>query len=385
MDLKVAVGVCYGRSGSFFLHSLLDGHPEILCLPPYLMNLAQQIMDTIEIDDLTFAKQFTQDFKNLFVATHEQCICNRYINLANNMVRTQTGLLNLNPREFLEFIRPEFDNTTNRFKSRFLAVHMAIYRCLNIDISNKKVIFYQLHTPDYRMMRKIRDNFGHLWVCHSVRDPISTFARACMAHIFDLQKMDSYQTQVGVNLVESCFRQFLYAGVDLVDQENSSGIAIKLEDLHEHPARVLTAVCKFLGIAWHDILMKETINHGQNWGGIVGDTTGFNLPKTLKNNHRYRDIFDEFDLIRLEKIARQRLLKWDYPRYYDDRKDKLDFEAPYTFEKFAYGDPNTAKTDCSASNDQIISNRGSLHSAILKTLNYLPEMSAPYAELPYIE
>lgn len=386
MDLKVAVGVCYGRSGSFFLHSLLDGHPEVISLPPYMMNLAQQIIDTLPLSTRDFALQFTVDFKNLFVDSLDNCVSNQYINLANNMARTQTGLLNLDANAFVALLQKQLGSTAPDFKARFIAIHLAIYQLLDIPTAEKRVIFYQLHTPNYKIMRLIRDSFGHLYICHSVREPISSFIRMCMAHIADLQQRADYTPQLGVNQMESCFRHFLYAGCDLTDNEQSSSLAIKLEALHENPRATMSAVCRFLDIQWHEILLEETINHGIGWQGIIGDTTGFNLAKTLENNQKYRQFVSEHDLIRLEKIARQRLLKWQYPLYFEHHRQPLDFEAPYTFEVFPWTDPSVA-SQCQ--DDHILSavknQRGDLQRALLKTLHYMPELFAPFSAIPTTE
>ncbi len=386
MDLKVAVGVCYGRSGSFFLHSLLDGHPQVLSLPPYMMNLAQQIIDTLPLNDHDFARQFTVDYQNLFVDSLDNCISNKYINLANNMARTQTGLLGLAADAFINMLLPLLDAGSTDFKTRFIAVHLAIYQLLGIATAEKRVIFYQLHTPNYKIMRLMRDSLGHLLVCHSVREPISSFIRMCMAHSTDLQKLADYTPQQGINQMESCFRHFLYAGCDLTDNEQSSSLAIKLEALHEDPQTTLLAVCRFLGIHWHDILLQETINHGAGWQGIIGDTTGFNLTKTLENNQKYRQFVSESDLIRLEKIARQRLLQWQYPLYFEHHQQSLDFEAPYTFELFPWTDPNSANQSQEVQLLHKVKNqRGDLHRALLKTINYMPETFAPFSPIPTIE
>lgn len=382
MDLKVAVGVCYGRSGSFFLHSLLDGHPQVLSLPPYMMNLAQQIIDTLSLDNQDFARQFTVDYQNLFVDSLDDCISNQYINLANNMARTQTGLLALAADEFIATLQPLLDAGSADFKTRFIAVHLAIYQQLGIATAEKRVIFYQLHTPNYKIMRLMRDSLGHLLICHSVREPISSFIRMCMAHSHDLQKLADYTPQQGIQQMESCFRHFLYAGCELTDNQLSASLAIKLEALHENPQATLLTVCQFLGIGWHDILLQETINHGEGWQGIIGDTTGFNLVKTLENNQKYRQFVSESDLIRLEKIARPRLLQWQYPLYFEHHQQALDFEAPYTFELFPWTDPNSAH-QCQDAQLQanVTQQRGELQRALLKTIHYMPETFAPFAPI----
>jgi hypothetical protein len=378
MSFKIAVGVCYGRGGSFFLHSLLDGHPQVMSLPPYMMNLAQHIIDTLTLDNMAFAEQFVDDYRNLFTDDLSLCSSNKYINIDNNVARTQTGLLNLDPNIFSKLLCHELGNIEACFKTRFIAIHTTIYKALGIDTKDKTTIFYQLHTPHYQIMRQLRDSFGYLKVCHSVRDPIATFIRMCMSHCNDLQNSDDYQSAIGVARVESCFRHFLYAGCDLTDNENSSSLAIKLESLHAEPKKLLLAVCEFLNITWHDILLKETINHGQNWQGIIGDTTGFNLEKTLANNQKYRNFMTEFDLIRLEKIARARLIKWQYPLHYEQHKIKLDFEAPYSFELFPYTKPDSiVEQQDTAIISEVLPHRGELHRAILKTINYMPEILAP--------
>ncbi|MEJ6473065.1 sulfotransferase [Pseudoalteromonas piscicida] len=386
MDLKIAIGVCYGRSGSFFLHSLLDGHPQIMSLPPYMMNLAQQISDTLEMTNEAFLEQFVNDFKNLFARNLEDCASNKYVNVNNNMARTQTGLLRLNVDSFKEKLLHFLADSNHSFKSRFIGVHLAVYELLGIPTANKEVIFFQLHTPNYVLMRLLREEMGHLWVCHSVRDPIATFVRMCVAHNNDAKSTENYQVDQIRNQMESCFRHFLYAGCDLIDDTNSDSLAIKLEQLHENPKGSLSAVCQFLEVDWDDILLIETVNHGQNWEGIIGDTTGFDLEKTLANNAKYRNSISEFDLIRLEKIARQRLIKWQYPLYFEHVKSALDFEAPYDFELLPYIDNDTIKQNIKSAYDaKIKGNRGDLHRAILKTINYMPEQSAPYSPIADIK
>ena len=37
--------VFYGRGGSLFLQSILDGHPQILALPPYINNMYNVVYD----------------------------------------------------------------------------------------------------------------------------------------------------------------------------------------------------------------------------------------------------------------------------------------------------------------------------------------------------
>lgn len=379
-NFTVAVGVCFGRGGSFFLHSLLDGHPEVLSLPPYMMNLSMQLFDTLALDNDAFVTAFLKDYQNLFVDSYDKCTNSQYINTHNNMSRTQTELLNLNKGIFKDRMLGELGNKHHCFKSRFVGVHKVIYDMLGIDTSNKSVIFYQLHSPLYSVLRKMHDEFGQIKICHSVRDPIAAFLRNVMAHCTDLKSQRKYNPATATLIMESCFRQFLYSGLELDECTKAYSLAIKLESLHGIPSKTMKGVADFLQIGWNECLLQETVNYGKSWQGIIGDTTGFDLEKTLNNNKKYKSLISQYDLYRLETIASKRLEKWGYKKESHDSSSfsSVNFTDPYTFELYPYYEYSECQSHL-ATHDAV-QYRGRLFQSMLDVINYHPRLYAPYCQ-----
>ncbi len=377
-EYQVSLGTYYGRSGSYFFHSLLDGHSSFMVLPYVFRTFVFQLEASIKLNAQQFADKFVEDYWNAFVLDEADCKNTAYADL-QDMKTTNSGLLNLDESFFKKELVVRLRSMGDSYRSRFVAVHEVVLEMLGYTVENRNQIFYQLHTPHYRMMRTLSKELGPLKIFHSARDPIASFVR-----LLQIQPgMKSDDIDVRSTTVGSTFRHFLYAGQDLVDCPECESVVIRLEDLHAQPRATMAKVAEFLNIEWEDILLEETINNGANWKGVEGFLSGFNLEKTLENNSAYRSFLTDKDITRLEIIAKDRIQAWGYTLSSSQEalNSSYDFTEPYAFELFPFCNADDARLMVESDPFSIRERREELHDAVLKVINYLPRQSGSYCRV----
>lgn len=313
LDFEVTAISFYGRSGSYFLHSLLDNYPNLISIPPSELYLYYELWQNPENRSLF---RIEQDFADILVH-----LCDARKIIRGQACGEQRGLTRLGPNQdiCLTLDTPCFLHTLwailpkeQEFISRrdfFIAIHLAYYYTLHhgkIDfdaLKKRPLILYQLHSWEKEFFDCIFHDFKQAKVLQMVREPIQT--------------LGSHLIQTDPNLIEysisHCFISGIYYRDGLFDRYKG----VRLEDLHRNPQGTMQAVANWLGLAWEDCLLDSTFA-GYQWWNISGTNqiSGFNTIITAK---KHTDLFDDFDRFRLNCLFAERKKQWgyDYSDFYN--------------------------------------------------------------------
>lgn len=277
-QIEVATIVFWGRSGSTFIHSLLDSHPQVLSIGHYnfatllhfglvwQMIINNQVKDFSHIIDLfctimsdkgaiaqnggeyLFSEQ-NEPFKNIF-----KYYFNKIVDTFNQYDKT----------DLLE---------THSRKMTFILIHYAYALALGQDIREKRIIAHQLHwVENMPMFVTLLQDFPQAKFIGMIRDPIKGLYSFLAANVALGKKADpdyTFDYIVYAGYYVSMYRHILIGWKRIEHLLNEPVYAVVLEKLHEDPKKELQKLIDWLGVRWHDHLLKSTVD-GQPYHVISG-------------------------------------------------------------------------------------------------------------------
>ena len=269
-----------GRSGSLFLQSLFDGHPDVLMFPAF--GAIYSKIPKLVFDIETFLDEFVESNKSIFDSSHG------YFGLGANFV---SGKFGENGDEDLIVDSSKFKREALRLlesgcssKKRisrsglFKVVHIAYSAVVTGEWpTTAKYIFYHPHIPDEFPL--LIDEWPSIRFIFTIRDPRQNEA-SC-------KKVISIRTGIASIFqpyIETIYERISISGImsDLKEVYERIGKnqlrMIELQQLHKSNKVLIKKLCTWLGLEFDDILLKSTFN-GKLWSGNSADrvrTTGFN-------------------------------------------------------------------------------------------------------------
>ncbi len=330
----------YGRSGSLFLQSLLDDHPDILMFPAdYLAGFRifwDQFGD-LAASDLMAA--FLGNYEILFdVDSTDKVIgVGQFLGQDYDFAAMGPGRderLEVDRQDFtVALIRAlsfEVDELSSQQVSRkffFQALHVAYAEALGRDFqSPDPIIVFQAHNLDVTVIdRLFEDFYPHYRFLHTVREPIQTLA-SWYQHMFGESAsavLELVEIALGRGLDHAkpilshyylCLKRGDGAAAegdsDIVDWDAENSAAVRLEDLHLAPRATLERLSRWLDIPWHEALMHSTFA-GRSWHWTTGGRTlsGFQR-HTISDRHS--TIIAPFDRFRLRFLFADKFAAWGY-------------------------------------------------------------------------
>lgn len=312
----------YGPSGSLFLQSLLDGHPNILSTPALYMREFYRFWE----------EQYP--FKSVIELIQKFILSPYHLywfeNNAGFQVLSDNGLLTMGKdcnenifidvNRFAKFLFMELKDiniqeiTSKKF---IIAVYLAYARTRDIQIQDNMWILFPIHSNQEKYARNLRNDFSIMKVIHMVRDPVIIYYSVLKYFINNpdkkINKLSSILTHLYFDELpidenqkfspHSCKPYF-------PDDANTQSRAVRLEDLHETPKTTLMNICNWLQIPWHDCLLSSTFN-GKLWNN--------NGPSIRKNgfgnkdvSQQYKNKMSKFDLLRLRIIFNEHAKAYNY-------------------------------------------------------------------------
>ena len=295
----------YGRSGSIFLQSLFDNHPNIVTFPGvYLQGFADWWKcNNFNNSSETFEK-FTNDFSVLFnpkESTKKIPGLDDFAGIKSNFHRCGEGAnesIKIDKEKFInEFYKIKSYNQINNCITFFKKIHYVLAKTLNLKIDKDLKIVYQLHSNVFNRASFLLDNDTKNYFLHMVREPvISAYA------MFKHKKKNGRVTNMK-SILETMKNYSPLPG----QYENTR--AIRLEDLHLNTRATLKKITKFVNLQWSEELMESTFL-GKRWYNLSGSKfySGFNID-IIKNNYEH---LNDFDKTRLEFLFKQIYFNWSY-------------------------------------------------------------------------
>lgn len=301
----VAIGY-YGRSGSVFLQSLLDNHPNILMLPGTLLLIFPDFWSVyahLPLQELIseFCNYFSPFFKiNSLAQGGAWKDAMIYLNL-HKLGKNKDQTVEVNKDKFVQVLELILKNTILTRKSFFQAIHVAYTVALNrsqyLDDTRLPLIVHQLHslnatykdTADLRI-HSLEKDFPNLKIIQMIREP----AQALGSH---------FKHHHDINVFQASF-------YDAFLKTSCPSITVRLEDLHTCAEITLRKLAKWLEIDWNDSLLTSTFN-GKQWWNVKdsAQVSGFN---SIIISQEHRDILSAFDKIRLKILYAKRYHLWEY-------------------------------------------------------------------------
>lgn len=307
-----------GSSGSYLLSNLLDGHPEVLSMPPHSIFdgpfLLQKIVTDLNINASSkdFAEKLLSTFPLIITPNEENIKMHAHFLGASVLKKIQFGI---NPQKFIvtfeEITTPYWDLQKKDVKFLFFAMHLAYALSQNKAVAGDVVIAWQRHNFLKNVQIKYLDTiFNELIYITTLRNPV----KAIDSHILNrLAKFkDSLKNDCMVNqLVINTIHLFFIA----LSKKNTKSpqILIKFEDLHEKTEKTMQLLCDYLNIKYHNSLLSTTLdNHvmyykNQHTGELI---SGLNPLASTQNQLKF---FSEADAVFI-KI----LLSEIYEKFYPD-------------------------------------------------------------------
>ncbi len=301
---EVLAIVFLGRSGSVFLGSLLDNHPQIIMLPGTQLSFYYDFWESyghsLQKDHLikTFCAYFSAFF-DVFAFSALSLRTQPALVLGfSEMGSERNEKIEVNKEKFIQVLHFILDKVSSvDRKSFFRAIHIAYTiasnRSSQLHQSKLPMIVYQLHMNWPPLVKHLISDFPKTKIIHMIREPFQTIGSHFKHSGYNCHVMNHFYNDA-----------FLYGGKD-------RSRAIKLEDLHTEPKQTLEKIIKWIGIGWSDSLLESTFN-GKKWWNLkdVEQVHGFNKVIISKNHSSFYYKFDEY---RLNVLYFKRFKLWGYP------------------------------------------------------------------------
>lgn len=318
--LEVIALYFWGRSGSLFLHSLLDSHPEVLTLPALpVMDFHRGQWQRLRQAGTPAAivAAFLDDDRvpPIFDGRRD----NGGARLGELGEMRDTAVIvdrELFRRHMLELL--EAAGVCDR-RTFFLAVHCAYALARGQELGRQKMILYHMHAPNPTRTAGAVADFPGMRALGMVRQPLRALNSHLRAHRDGERELGRAAESEFSYLVGSgaYFNYYLEQTIGWLPIERMFSMPIlpvRLESLHSEPRRTMEAVAAWLGLAWDDCLLKSTFNGLTYWGDQRSNTHISGFSKSHTETEEWRGQFDSLDQFVLLTLLGPSLERFGYGR-----------------------------------------------------------------------
>lgn len=332
-----------GRSGSLFLHSLIDGHPQIRTLPGFFFKgwfgLNQWGNICPSFNDSSWRETLFERIYNLYEPMFD-AQCRRSVpgfSLQSNWIAKDFGFVQMGEKRLTAF-KIEKEDFRNKFLQElsdkksvtsnecFEIVHTTynlVRHQRDIKKQNKNAhIFFHIHNPDTFELTGFLHHYPNARFLFVLRKPIQSLESWLMLDVIASPLSNSTQAKQAYHLarwnrmVDKIVSMFIDMCPVFISPIQSKGI--KLEDIKTNPKKAMSSLASWLEIENLDSLYESTFNGLQYWGPLsknTGAISGFD-PRAI--NHSIGRIFGVNDLELFE------ILFWPLESMYQytDRDEK---------------------------------------------------------------
>ncbi|MBF0382927.1 MAG: tetratricopeptide repeat protein [Magnetococcales bacterium] len=285
---KMVVLLHFGRSGSGYLHTLMDGHPSISTMPGnYLRgyfgrNVWNRLVSSgYQGLPTEFANMFgplfnansTDHVPPAFVGEYDHPSQESKIEGASEgylyMGENRDIPLGLDKIDFIKNLSEIiFEQESVNSGSFFEHVHDAFENTLGNDFRSKSVVFYHLHYNDPFTMLNFLKNFPSAQLLTIVREPL----QSCESWVEKLASSEESHYKKYLIVSTQISRMLMDLNNDEFSVQDSAGI--RLEDLKRDPENTMRRLCAWLGIEDDPSLYKSTMQGLKWWGDPTSSVYG---------------------------------------------------------------------------------------------------------------
>ncbi len=270
-SLEVVAIFFWGRSGSVFLHSLFDSHPEVLTFPATRLNAfhaREWPVIAREADVRSMARRFVALNPSVFDGRED-----RWFEGLAAMGPARDTPLEVSADAFVTELERLLGGHTPVTRRRFfLAAHVAYALARGEDVSRKTTVVYHLHSPEaYANIQAALDDFPGLRAVGVTREPIRSVLSYLRKNVLAARAWEcvdrcQYHQLAPAGGFNFVYRHQLIGWRELLARYSVPFQAVRIEDLNRDVAGQMRAVAAFANISWHPCLTESTFN-GLSYGG----------------------------------------------------------------------------------------------------------------------
>ncbi|MBC2418876.1 glycosyltransferase family 4 protein [Clostridium beijerinckii] len=341
-DINEVVSIYfYGRSGSIFLQSLLDSHPNILMIPGDYIRFYYAFWNYLDpklnykVDKDVIINTFNEVFPFIFDANN---VSKTFVNSGYGGdfgIRLGFNAMGENQNQKLGISKEKFVSELNRiFKDRkyiarkdfFKAIHIAYFYSLGrkYDSNRQPIIVFFPHIANVDASIELLEDFPQTKRICMIREPIQSLGSL----------INTYRRVCNISIEQMIYilNPSLYGGTS-TNLDKYLSCAVKLEDIHMKSKETLEKICRFIDIPWSDSLMESTFDGLKWWNGKNSDRiNGFN---TKVINRKHKELFTDFDRKRLKSLIYRKYEEWEYEVVKMDYNElNRELDKPFKFEEY---------------------------------------------------
>ena len=269
-ERKIIALVSFARSGTGFLHSLLDGHPNISTLPGVYMScfFGRGVWDLINREGFQgIPEQFSSLYEVLFNAKCPETVPGSNRNQGVEEGFVEMGLnrdtpLTLDRGRFIKNLSEIISGfETLNHGELFESIHNAFELTLGKNFNEKNLIFYHPHNYHPYCMANFLRYFPKAQFLTIVRNPLQSVESLAL---FNLQNQSRIDFSSYVNVTSSLGA--MLENLNFAAFKIQSCTAVRLEDLKEEPKETIRRLSIFLGIDDAPSLYEPTMQGLKWWG-----------------------------------------------------------------------------------------------------------------------
>lgn len=304
----------YGSSGSILVHSLFDGHPNVIALPAiYALVLFRfwrrhQALSARDLVDSFIGRYrywFDPDDDDAFPAGLG------LRQLGDQMDET----LWVPEAVFRDAMLRHLDESLPCSRRDFIAaIHLAYAEASGYKLREPIWILFPAHSTKREYVDELIEDFPSARILYTLRDPVANFGSS-LRYIATGSNMQRSIAECAVSLIFNDYMSHwggrrLYSDRPYREGYRNRCSAIRLEDLHREPRATLERVCDWLSVPWDDCLLQSTFQ-GKRW---------WNRPNAIRISgfgsavigQQYEELVSPEDRERLALLADRKLFRWRY-------------------------------------------------------------------------
>lgn len=296
-DLKiVAIGHFVSRSGTIFIHSLLDNHPEVITVPAtidiahLLVDKKLSVKEYYEIFEKYNPKffdtsKFTQKDK------HNSKLWSLGENKNEKIITNKSDFKNY----FFQILKNKNINPENILKTIYLSYSL----CHNKDISKGKIFLF--HPHEKKITLRFDKFFKKTRYIIPVRNPIKVY-ESIIRQVKTITKVRGENYYPSGQLIESAL------DIDDFYKNNLNMYFIKMEDFNKNLEEEVIKLSKYLDIKFKTSMLESTFGGLKYWGN---DASKDNKDFKRMIHNEFSDL-PRNDLIFLNLINKEYLIALNY-------------------------------------------------------------------------
>ncbi|MFH1368232.1 MAG: sulfotransferase [Elusimicrobiota bacterium] len=303
----------YGRSGSLFLQSLLDGHPDLLCLPALYSRDFFYFWENQNCKDL-------DGLINTFIDKHAYWFSPKGAPKLwglDQMGPDMKDSVFLATDEFREGLRARLRESGLPSRRNFFTAVFETYAAIRSKtLSHSETIIFPIHSLPKRHIGYLLEDFSDARFIYTVRNPLRNLGSLINHNM----RGDSHLNPVECSLAQLLNDTGKYWGLFhsyrlFGDRPHfvkcfDNSVAVRLEDLHSDLKVIMTKLCGWIGIPWNDCLLESTFD-GMKWWNMPGSIRVSGTSKEIVSQ-KHSGIISDFDKTRLFCLFARHSEAWQY-------------------------------------------------------------------------